>query len=868
MANKQLIKMNAFEGGINNSADARDITSTQLADITDASIASLGKIVLLGGFTEHESTLNGVTGEHTLTNDMPDAGYGLFGFRSDYKIINTSNGAILSPSETSYSNYFSVFQNSDDDAEVTFFQKNGTDKTWLADTNEKSLGSTHANVKLNTYAHEGAIRVSDGGAGNNDVKRMGVITPKFYGFGPATTYYLGGSERTGSASTYTFNDDTAVPVGCFLTDTNDDGDASCQNAIMANYDYSDIMPQGLAAEVNCALDGLDLDAAIGGSGATGELKWGCILLFTEGTMNSGTWMPSHNTSIEYKFWISTMYDNQTQESLPQLFSHYPSSDLDTNDDYIGAKAHSSIQFTNGTAHDTQGQNVRLHLLPVFKFTGATYSDSSTGSYAFGASTSTSTSGGDPRISGARIYWSSSEDGHSDLWQIFDCDFAKGVKSYGQDGAGGSSSWGTWRPLSLNYDSASGSTKYGGGTGAIGYRHYNHPQWTGSNRWLHPPRFVNYYNNNFHSHEDVVKVNSFKTSVVINQRAYIGNVNQTIDDVATQFSDRILFSPIGQYDKFPENNILDTAINDGDEIIHLASFADRLLQFKSNVLYIINVAQEETFVESVHRFKGVEHSAAVCETEDGIAWANTNGAYLYDGAQVVDLLSIQGQQLIKVGDSTESGTWQNFINTPMVGYSPKTKELIFADDVGTDGDGAIHVFNMITKSWVKGANSSIDDAIKSNFITDYNNDLIYYDFTNARMMKWVNTPETSSSLSVVTKDFDFDAPGVKKRVYKVYLSYRGDASNVTVQYGVNGATPSSNFYPITSGTDGSSTSTGATAKCIPYNAGTDDWLTAELKPGASVNNINSFQIKVGADGAVASDFEINDISIVFRLKRVK
>ena len=138
------------------------------------------------------------------------------------------------------------------------------------------------------------------------------------------------------------------------------------------------------------------------------------------------------------------------------------------------------------------------------------------------------------------------------------------------------------------------------------------------------------------------------------------------------------------------------------------------------------------------------------------------------------------------------------------------------------------------------------------------------------MKWTKAASTSANLSILTKDFDFDAPGVKKRIYKVYLSFKGDASNVQVQYGVNGATPTSNFYPITSATDGSSTGSGATAKCIPYNASTDDWLTAELKPGASINNINSFQLKISGNGsdAVAANFEINDISIVYRLKRVK
>ena len=79
-----------------------------------------------------------------------------------------------------------------------------------------------------------------------------------------------------------------------------------------------------------------------------------------------------------------------------------------------------------------------------------------------------------------------------------------------------------------------------------------------------------------------------------------------------------------------------------------------------------------------------------------------------------------------------------------------------------------------------------------------------------------------------------------------------------------------FNNITSGTDGSSTGSGSAAKCIAFNAGTTDWLKAELKPSASINNKSSFRLKVSGDGSadIASDFEINDISIIYRMKSIR
>ena len=106
-----------------------------------------------------------------------------------------------------------------------------------------------------------------------------------------------------------------------------------------------------------------------------------------------------------------------------------------------------------------------------------------------------------------------------------------------------------------------------------------------------------------------------------------------------------------------------------------------------------------------------------------------------------------------------------------------------------------------------------------------------------------------------------------------MTYQGDASNVEINYGVDGLAPTGTFYAITSGTDGSTSGAvngSDNDKCIAYDAGTNDWLKAELKPSASINNINSFRLKISGDGSnnISSDFEINDISIIYRIKSVK
>tara|TARA_R100001530_G_C4253013_1_gene138370 strand:- start:196 stop:726 length:531 start_codon:yes stop_codon:yes gene_type:complete len=176
--------------------------------------------------------------------------------------------------------------------------------------------------------------------------------------------------------------------------------------------------------------------------------------------------------------------------------------------------------------------------------------------------------------------------------------------------------------------------------------------------------------------------------------------------------------------------------------------------------------------------------------------------------------------------------------------------------------------MVTASWSMLSDGTFHDNVKSNFITDWNGDLVYSYQGNS--IKWRDYSSVTSSLNLQTKDIDFGHPSVRKKIYKVYLTYRGDATNVQVHYGVDGITPASEFYTITSGTVGSTTGGTSAAKCIPFNAGTNDWLKAELKPSSSINNVNSFRLKISGDGSndISSDFEINDISIVYRIKSVK
>jgi len=356
---------------------------------------------------------------------------------------------------------------------------------------------------------------------------------------------------------------------------------------------------------------------------------------------------------------------------------------------------------------------------------------------------------------------------------------------------------------------------------------------------------------------------YKHAVVVSRALYVGNVQliRRSDGTIKVEGDSMYKSGINQFDVFVDYNKIEAAVADGESITALAEFANKILQFKQNTMYIINVSGSIEILEGTYKHKGVASPSAVCKTDYGVAWANEHGCYLYDGKNVVNLLEKEGLQKIKESD------WQTFVDTPMVGYYPRKRQIIVVDDESTTGDGAIYLYDMVTRSWTKSSDAKFSDAVKSNLINDWNGDLVHATVNTPQ--QWSDTSTSTSSFTFVTKDIDFGQPSVRKKIYRVRISYKGVADNLVIKYSVNGNTSAPYDFEGTDITTGKPTgSTASSSK--PLHAKTDltTWHHAELKPDASSesNNVYSFQLHM--TGEVNGDFEVNDISIVYRIKNIK
>ena len=345
--------------------------------------------------------------------------------------------------------------------------------------------------------------------------------------------------------------------------------------------------------------------------------------------------------------------------------------------------------------------------------------------------------------------------------------------------------------------------------------------------------------------------AWKTAVVCNRRAFVANVKiyEEGADVPTVFGDRIMYSMPNRFDTFPSFNYIDVVKGDAEDYVKLESYADRLLAFKQKSVQVINVSSPSDsnwFLETDVKHNGVKNPGAVFRTEFGICWVNDNGCYIYDGSKIVNIIDN------KIDDST----WASFINdTSIVGYEKRKKQIIVVknEDGAATNTGNAYIYDIKTKAWTEIIPFATDQKRLTNFAIDYNGDLILGEDGGSGSVT-INkfTPDTYKSSAtgkwlVQTKDIDFGQPGLKKKIYAVYVTYKSD--NAQTQ-------------PIYYATDGS----GSFGSQFTGNfSANTSW--AKLKAYATPFTCQSLSIQIvnptNVSGATKG-IQINDISIEYRL----
>tara|TARA_R100001594_G_scaffold31369_2_gene58499 strand:+ start:8995 stop:11613 length:2619 start_codon:yes stop_codon:yes gene_type:complete len=870
---KQVWKIERFDGGLNDSNDPRDLSDNELAGATNVNVSKKGRLKTSGTFIAHDAP-------DVLSNDISTGGFGLFAWSHDRTLAHNGTEAELTGQHTG-SDHATIMT----DSSGSF-------------TTDELINST---IKNDTDGSSGVITDNDGTtitvsalAGGSD-NSWDDADDDYYRVIPAETgddYLMCSSGGVGaSIKCYSFNTDVlsasavidlgtgvgTVQPAFFIADGGvrvSDGNfgASCKNKWFGYIERVDF-----STAANASSKGLgtysgwyskDIDLAKPTVGLYG------LISFTDTDA-----VANDSTTVEYSTVVDPFagWDNMTDKHI--VISTDGSNQArmvaaGTAEDYIRTVANNESGNWVGEAikvFPAPGLGWDVYLQPsstdgnweeeyyevgtTFIYQGNQESnilvidDHGNKPTTLGGQKMTAgkaidvmihaTAPYDPFIIGGRVYVRKAR--VKDDWTLLaDISLVDGVRS---DLTSEHTAW--------TVQNATGS----GDAPSNRYCYVDLGAIEDPSPWTY--RAINGY-----KHDESVSIGGtsegWKTAVVANRQVYVGNVNRTNDDgVIVHEGDAMYKSMPGKFDTFPISRKIIASNQDGDEIIKLEEYADRILQFKKQKMHLINISQDVEFLEDTFLYKGVDSPGAVCKTDFGIAWVNTQGVYLYNGQSVLNLLEKNGSTVI----NNFSG-WGHV--KPQIGYIPNKRQIIVSKGAGDSVTGDAYLFDMPTQSWVFLDTALTDSEKHSNFVVDGSNDLIYVD-ESGDVKKWSPT-SYSRVVTIKTRDLDFGQPAVRKKIYKVYLSYKGTSNgSLTVQYSINGDTDTlSNFYRT--GSDGVSDKTNSDSTPLHGDVGTDDWVLAELRPVASVKNCYSFQIHFGA--TAGANFEINDISIIYRLKNIK
>ena len=212
------------------------------------------------------------------------------------------------------------------------------------------------------------------------------------------------------------------------------------------------------------------------------------------------------------------------------------------------------------------------------------------------------------------------------------------------------------------------------------------------------------------------------------------------------------------------------------------------------------------------------------------------------------------------------------NIPIIGYHPDNKWLVIHSAAASAGsfENEAWIYDFKNGSWMFSAEFSTPSYYKTNTIWTHDNEMVHAIGTNAAKPLFVNYRDAGTAtpaqdqLILKTKDFNLDAPGIKKKLKSVYVTYSANGSteiqaHILYQKSSAVATVDSEMEEVGGGTTYYTESDG-------FKTTSNEVYTVELKPSTAVTDALSFQFQLKNDDAAAlagGNFKLYDVSFVYR-----
>jgi len=237
---------------------------------------------------------------------------------------------------------------------------------------------------------------------------------------------------------------------------------------------------------------------------------------------------------------------------------------------------------------------------------------------------------------------------------------------------------------------------------------------------------------------------YQTSVISNSRAFVSNLfyYDSSGNLKASMGDAILYSPPNKVDTFPTSNRLDIAEGDGDEFTCLMESGGKLLAFKESSLYIVDTTNPNPAgwrLENKLSGLGVPATCSAVRVENGVAFVNYHGCWIYQNNQLTDLIS----------GKISVSQWQNFIgdpdNEPNVGYDSISKKLIIAHN-NQNVSKYMRFYDFLTNAWTRshgdGTTGDKGFAVFLNYNSSFGTG--DYDNSNNTWTNFITIPESTSN----------------------------------------------------------------------------------------------------------------------------
>jgi len=831
---KAVFTIDRFDGGLNLNKAPRDLSYWEACQMDELTPSKAGRLVRLGDFTTYTDYAVGIAAAHVEN-------YGLFYF----KWSNSLNADYTQDAGTP-TNYFAI---DDGDTDVALWNFDDADDPHIVDAMITGMNTSFKAVYHNA---DNRLYVSDAAFLSDKTLVCGIHDrPNLFPF----THTDGTLKYNVTAGAIEGDDDMfstpminnslikAAPKAGITTA----GDI-CVTTNSAGYALNGTYHQGIYVNVLFA----DQDVTETGTG------WGGL--------NAGE-------AKYYKFFASFLYDNGSETKLTDV-----TGTNNTHND-IGDTAVVATATTNASTGVYQKLVIRQVLIDCSEFDNQELN----------------------RVHGARFYYTETDSSGNplgaDKFLFAELDFRYGLQLASEHGVwhqfenedGDGTTPTLTELLSLQIQ---GAAETSGDTAPDGT--LSIPA---------PPVAFTFYSLNLFYQEEIKDDLLWGASTMGNGVAFIGNVKYD----NRRYPDTMLYSGAGEtssgsvypmWGVFPvDSNRIDIPGTAG-EITALHWTANRVLQFRENALYIINVEDVlSPIVEGVYQGMGVAGQYAVTATPFGCAWVNENGAYAYN-AEEKKVRSLTMGRL----DAEDFGANVN----SKIGYDDRAKMLIIANYGLAATDNYHYAYSFVTDAWCTWNYNANSDTPKTNFAIDQDGYLTggTASTTNLRVRKWMAQAQTAQTVDYITKDIDFGKPNLDKRFYTLYISFTGGANqdSMFVYYRINGMEGTdlangwtqfgtvfdfTNPYLTNQGGAWGTSADGSTAlggdAFVPGSVDDLDSLdTDDVQKLAKINlrhlgtststsdDIFKFarSIQFRIKGTAATTFEINDISLVYKEKRLK